>query len=100
MGHAASRHTLDRAAIAKNEDLLIAEHVESDSSFRPYGVADARLTRGTPIWTLVKYLSLASGNQDLTAEHYGLHAKEMAAALAYYRRHKKAIDARVALYDS
>jgi uncharacterized protein (DUF433 family) len=79
-----------------HDDELIARHIELDS-FRPWP-GDARLRgSGVHVWALVGYY-LNAVDEDATrvAHDYDVPLKEVEAALAYYRRHKCEIDARLA----
>lgn len=74
----------------------VDKFIESDP-YKP-GPAGARLkTSGVPIWALISYYKCAvHGDVEQTARDYELSEEEVAAALIYYHRHKKAIDARIA----
>ncbi len=75
-------------------------YIEHDP-YKP-GSAGARLkSSGVPIWALISYYKHAV-HEDLeqTARDYELPREEVAAALEYYQRHKKAIDARMTLNSS
>jgi hypothetical protein len=54
---------------------------------------------GVDIWAIITYLNLYDGDADRVADEYALSPEEMAAALAYSRRYKKYIDARILLND-
>jgi uncharacterized protein (DUF433 family) len=74
---------------------LIAGHIESD----PYhpGLGEARLiASGVSVWAVIGHLVSVDGNIDQAAADYDLSPDEMAAALAYYRLHRTAIDLRLA----
>jgi uncharacterized protein (DUF433 family) len=83
-----------------DEQQLIEKHI--DLNYDRYGGrADARLkVSGVSVWAIVTYLNLYEGNVDKVAWHYELSPEEMEAALAYYRRNKKYIDARVLLNEA
>ncbi len=77
-------------------DDSIACYIEEDPSHR--GPARARLRElGVEVWVLVAQLPAMDGNPVRLAEAYGLPREAVEAALAYYRRHKKDIDAQIAL---
>jgi uncharacterized protein (DUF433 family) len=77
-----------------DEQKLIDQHVVPDPSGRR--VADARLqSSGVPVWTIVWDLRAVDGNADQVRRDYEISAEELEAALAYYRRHRAAIDARL-----
>jgi uncharacterized protein (DUF433 family) len=78
-----------------NEAALIACHVEID----PYhpGPGDARLVAsGVPVWAVIGHLSTVRGDSAQAAADYEITPEAMEAALAYYRGHREAIDARLA----
>jgi uncharacterized protein (DUF433 family) len=77
----------------QDEKRLIAEHI--DTSWPP---AEARLKRaGVSVWSLIGYLRAFGGDVAQARGAFALSAEEMEAALAYYQRHKKYIDARLLL---
>jgi hypothetical protein len=80
-----------------NEDALIEQYIE-ENPLRP-GPADARLKdAGTAVWALVSYLDRAvGGDVARAAGDYDVPVDAMEAALTYYRQHKQAIDARIAV---
>lgn len=74
---------------------LIERFIE-ENPFRP-GVADARLTdSGVPVWAIIGYLPAVGDNPDRVAKSYDLPREAVDAALAYYDRHRRVIDARIA----
>lgn len=82
-----------------DEQQLIEKYIGLDHE-RFGGRADARLkVSGVNIWAIVTYLNLYDGDIDRVAREYELSPEEMAAALAYYRRNKKYVDARILLND-
>lgn len=61
------------------------------------GPAAARLVdSGIPVRTIVGYLAMVNGDTYRVAEDCGLPRQAIDAALAYYRLHRRAIDARIA----
>jgi uncharacterized protein (DUF433 family) len=79
-----------------DEQALIAQYVEPNPH-RP-GSAEARLRGyGVSVWALVGYLEAVHGDVARVAADYDLPCEAVDAALAYYRRHRDAIDARRAL---
>lgn len=73
---------------------LIDTYIEQDGG-RP-GVAEARVAvYGVPIWALVGYLQAVHGDMVRVAHDYRLPLEAVEAALAYYRRYKPMIDARL-----
>jgi uncharacterized protein (DUF433 family) len=83
--------------MSRADDALIEQYIEEDP-YRP-GPADARLKEyGTAVWALISYLDRAlGGNVEQAAADYEVPVAAVQAALAYYRRHRKPIDARIAL---
>ncbi len=66
---------------------LISEHIEE----MPVG---ARLRKySVEVWILVAQLPYADGDLSRLAADYAIPREALEAALAYYRRHKKVIDA-------
>ena len=78
-----------------NDAELIARHIETD----PYhpGPGDVRLVEsGVSVWAVIGHLPSVNGDAAQAAADYELSPEAMAAALAYYRKHRAAIDARLA----
>jgi uncharacterized protein (DUF433 family) len=76
------------------DEELISQHVERHPIKR--GIADARLREfGTPIWALAGYYLGMGCDIERVAADYDLPIEAVVAALAYYRRHKAVIDARI-----
>ncbi len=74
--------------------MLIQREIEFDPS-KP-GPADARLiASGISIWAIVGHLLAVAGDAEQAAADYELSAEAMAAALAYLRRHRFVIEARL-----
>jgi uncharacterized protein (DUF433 family) len=83
-----------------DEQQLIEKHIDLNYE-RFGGRADARLKEsGVSIWAIVAYLGVYDGDVDEVARIYDLSPEEMDAALAYYRRNKKYVDARVLLNEA
>jgi uncharacterized protein (DUF433 family) len=77
------------------DDELIERYVEPNP-WQP-GAEEARLVRlGVPVWALVAHLRALGNNAEQVVEDYDLPPEALQAALAYYRRHKAAIEARIA----
>ena len=78
----------------QDDAVLIERHVESDPNHP--GLGDVRLVEsGVAVWAVIGYLGSVDGDVNRAASAYDLTPEEMAAALAYYRRHRGAIDARL-----
>ncbi len=77
-------------------DDLIERYIVPD----PDGLADrARLAgSGVPVWAIIGYLR--GYDIDQTAADYEVSREEVEAALAYYDRHRAAIDAWLTLNDA
>jgi uncharacterized protein (DUF433 family) len=87
-------HTI-RSTTKDVEDTLIAAHVEPHPA-RP-GEAEWRLKeRGVPVWTIIGALTPTADNVEEVARSYGISDDAVAAARAFYRRHKSLIDGRLA----
>jgi uncharacterized protein (DUF433 family) len=83
------------ASSIDNDDSRIARHIETDRL--QLGPAEARLTNsGVSVWAIAGYAPLVDWNAEAIAADYGLTLDEVEAALAYYRRHRDAIEARIA----
>ena len=74
---------------------LIARHIEPDP-FHP-GPSDVRLVdSGVSVWAIIGHLTTVRGDATRVAEDYDVSPDAVAAALAYYRENRGAIDARLA----
>ena len=83
-----------------DEQPLIEKHVDLNYN-RFGGRADARLKEsGVSVWAIVTYLGIYDGDVNEVARIYELSQEEMDAALAYYRRNKKYVDARILLNEA
>jgi uncharacterized protein (DUF433 family) len=73
---------------------LITRYIEQDPHHP--GKYDARLIgSGVPVWALAASLRALDRNVAQVAEEYGLQHEEVEAALAYYRKYRDLIDARI-----
>jgi uncharacterized protein (DUF433 family) len=92
--------------IAKARALMVATDQERITRYveqhpRKRGEAEARLADSKiAIWALVGYLRMVDGDVDRVAADYDLPRDAVEAALAYYRQHRAAIDARLAANGS
>lgn len=76
-----------------DEDALIDAYVEIDP--RRSGAGEARLaTYGFPIWILIDALVATDHDVLRVARNYEIPEEAVRAAIAFYRRHPDAIDAR------
>jgi len=81
-------------ATAGTDDELIARWIE------PAGrtADEARVApAGARVFRVVAEVELAGGDAAAAGRAYGLPPEAVAAALAYYRRHRPVIDARITL---
>lgn len=77
-----------------DDDQLIATYVEQHPN-RPW-VEEARVVGfAVPVWALVGHYFGVGGQVDQVAQDYDLPKEAVLAALAYYRRHRACIDARL-----
>ena len=77
------------------DDELIAGYIEQN----PYypGLDAARVKGyGVSVWAIIAYLHSVGGDVAQVATDYALPRKAVEATVAYYRRHKHLIDARIA----
>lgn len=75
-----------------DQEQLIGDHVE-DHPFRP-GVEHAILKKhGYSVWILIDALQAAGGDPGQVAREYEIPLDAVIAAVAYYSRHREAIDA-------
>ena len=89
--------TVEQQAAQREDQALIERHIAPDPAGR--GAAYARLKGyGTPVWALIGYLGGgAKGDVERAATDYEVPPEAVRAALAYYRRHKALIDAKLLL---
>jgi uncharacterized protein (DUF433 family) len=79
----------------RSEHALIDSYIEQNPD-RP-GLDEARLIGfGIPIWAMVGYYWAVGEQPARVAEDYEIPEEAVAAALAYYHRHRALIDARLA----
>ncbi len=80
----------------KSDEDLIAQYIERNPN-KP-GLDEARLKNDhVSVWALIGYLNLAvEGDIDRVINDYGVPREAVQAAIAYYRRHRCRIDARIA----
>ena len=82
-----------------NHDDHISRHIEPDRHH--LGPAEARLAEsGVHVWAIAGYGPLVDWDAARIAADYGISLDEAEAGLAYYRRHRDAIEARIAANDS
>jgi uncharacterized protein (DUF433 family) len=84
-----------------DEQRLIEKHIDLDYDRYPYRRADVWLREsGVSVWVIVMNLDMHRGDRDRVARDFELSQEEIEAALAYYRRNKKYIDARITLAEA
>lgn len=77
------------------DDELIARYIELDA-LHPWPGEALLKDSGVPVWALIgHYLYATEQNAVEVADAYDLPLVEVEAALAFYRRYKCAIDARI-----
>jgi uncharacterized protein (DUF433 family) len=85
----------------QDEEQLISRFVDLDTERYPGGRADARLKdSGVAIWAIVAFLHVYDNDVARVADHFTISVDEVEAALAYYRRNRKYVDARAALNEA
>jgi len=76
-------------------EALIEHYVEPNPHHA--GPADVRLREYcVPVWALIGYWKAAEGDVERVAADYRLPREAVEAAIAYYKRNKAVIDARIA----
>ncbi len=76
---------------------LIERHIEPHPDPVKEGYAWYRLKeRGVPVYAIIGSMTPTFDNADDVADAFGVSREAVDAAIAYYRRHKAAIDARLA----
>ncbi len=84
-----------------DERELIERYIDLDTDRYPGGRADARLRdSGVSVWAIIAFLPVYDNDVNKVAEHYELSRVEIEVALAYYRRNKKYVDARITLNEA
>ena len=81
----------------ERDQALIRTYIDAESEGRD----GARLREfGTPVWALVAYRDVVKGDMARVAADYDLPRAAVDAAMAYYRRNKALIDARILLNEA
>jgi uncharacterized protein (DUF433 family) len=84
-----------------DEQHLIERHVDLNTDRYPGGRADAWLREsGASVWAIVAFFDVYDGDLDKVAEHFDLSREEIEAALIYYQRNQRYIDARIILNEA
>jgi uncharacterized protein (DUF433 family) len=85
----------------QDEEQLITRFIDLDTDRYSGGRADARLKdSGVAVWAIVAFLHVYDNDVARVAEHFTIAEAEVEAALAYYRRNRKFVDARIALNEA
>lgn len=79
------------------DDELIANYIVQDPGMGPDA---ARTTWGVPVWILIGDLRGDDASVEATAAAYELPTIAVDAALAYYRKRRDVIEARLLLNDA
>jgi uncharacterized protein (DUF433 family) len=84
------------AGMTRADDELIERHIDPESL--AWGAAEARLAdSGVPVWAVIGAWRAAGEDAEQAAADYKLSPEAARAALAYYARHRKVIDAQLTL---
>jgi uncharacterized protein (DUF433 family) len=86
---------MTRTLTDRDTDALIARHIAphpSNPDLDEYWLSDP----GVPVWAIIGAYKAEGGNADEVAAAYHLSSEQLAAALAYYQRHRSLIDNRLA----
>ncbi len=75
------------------EDELIERYME-ENRHKPSRANYRLVESGTPIWVFIARYETANGDVAQLAEIYDISHEQIAAALAYYMRHKEIVDDR------
>jgi len=85
---------------AQAEQALIDQYIAQDGSECEPEEATLAAT-GAAVWAIIGYWRDAvGGDEEQTAVDYEVPVEAIRAAVAYYRRHREAIDARLAAIDA
>jgi uncharacterized protein (DUF433 family) len=76
------------------DDKLIARYIEQNPYYPSLDAARVK-EYGVSVWSLIAYLRVVEGDVAQVATDYALPREAVEAAIAYYRRHKDLIDARI-----
>jgi uncharacterized protein (DUF433 family) len=77
-----------------DEERLLEKWIEPD----PWkaGAEEARIKgHGVNVWATIGYLQMRDGDPESVASGYEIPVEAVDAAIAYYRRHRQAIDCRL-----
>jgi hypothetical protein len=93
------RNVLDDLELSEEEaDALIAKQIQCDTAHHGRDRALTGAGNGlVPVWQVIAYLQAA--DLPTVASAYDLSEEAVRAAIAYYRRHRALIDARILLQN-
>lgn len=77
-------------------DDLVRQYIEEDPVWSTPGEARIR-DHGVEVWAIISYLRAMNGDVDQVAAAHHLPREAVQAAVAYYHRHKRLIDAEIDL---
>ena len=77
------------------DDTLIARYIEQNPHYPSLDAARVR-EYGVSVWSIIAHLRAIGGDVAHVAADYALPCEAVEAAIAYYRRYKDLIDARIA----
>ena len=81
------------AVMHMKQERLISERIDEPASL---GQHEARLRdTGIPVWALIDYLKAVDNDVEAVARAHEIPVEDVEAAVAYYQRHRAAIDARL-----
>ncbi len=86
-----------RTTTKQETDALIARYIEpypGDSRIEEYRLREEE--HGYPVWSVIGSLAPDGENAAQVAQDYDISPEALAAARAFYARHKKALDSRLA----
>jgi uncharacterized protein (DUF433 family) len=87
--------TTQEAGAELDADQTLIERWIERNRYKP-GIEEAQVVRfEVPVYALIGYLEAAGGDADRVARDYDVPREAVDAAIAYYRRHTAAIDARI-----
>ena len=77
------------------DDTIITRYIEQNPHYASLDAARVK-EYGVSVWALIAHLRAVGGDVARVAADYALPCEAVEAAIAYYRRHKNLIDARIA----
>jgi uncharacterized protein (DUF433 family) len=77
-----------------NDDELIARYIEPNPYHSSLDAARVR-QYGVSVWSIIAHLHAVGDDVTQVAADYDLPSEAVEAAMAYYRRHRDLIDARI-----